>query len=248
MTRSRSADYDIQRDEILTLAVRAFAEIGYPSASMAALAAACGTSKARLYHYYPSKEAILFDSLDRYTARLQAIADEERARGLEPREALRALLRRFLAEYRNSREYHVALLNDVRFLEEERRARIRERERRIVEAFADALARAYPQRMRPDTRTPLTMALLGMINFTFAWLRPEGPMSYERFAELVIGLWENGLSGDGQILPAPAPAPAAAVACAPGARSATAGQALPSTLEHRETGARADPETARMGD
>lgn len=196
MTRSRAVDYESQRDEILTLAVKAFADIGYPSASMAALAAACGTSKARLYHYFPSKEALLFESLDRYTARLAAIAAELRAEALEPREALRTLVRRFLAEYRNSREYHVALLNDVKFLDEKRRARIRARERQIVEAFAEALERAYPQRMQGDSRKPLTMALLGMINFTFAWLRPDGPMSYERYAELVIGLWENGLAAD----------------------------------------------------
>jgi hypothetical protein len=37
------------------------------------------------------------------------------------------------------------------------------------------------------------MALLGMINFTFAWLRPDGPMSYERYAQLVIELWDHGL-------------------------------------------------------
>src|SRR5690606_4140993 len=136
MARPRAADYDAQRDRILGRAVEAFADIGYPSASMAALAAACGTSKARLYHYFPSKEALLFESLDRYTARLAAIADAVRAERLEPREALRTLLRRFLAEYRHSREYHVALLNDVKFLDETRRTRIRAREREIVEAFA----------------------------------------------------------------------------------------------------------------
>jgi AcrR family transcriptional regulator len=195
MARSRAADYDSQRDEILALAVRAFADIGYPSATMAALAAACGTSKARLYHYYPSKEAILFDSLDRYTARLKRIADDVLGRGLAPGEALRALVREFLAEYRHSREYHVALLNDVKFLDEARRAGIRAREREIVEAFAAALDRAYPQRMRSGARKPLTMALLGMINFTFAWLRPDGPMSYEQYADLVVGLWERGLDG-----------------------------------------------------
>lgn len=195
MARHRSADYDAQRDEILSLAVRAFGELGYPSASMAALAAACGTSKARLYHYYPSKEAILFDSLERYTGQLNRIVGEVRSRELAPRDELRALVREFLAEYRHSRAYHVALLNDVKFLEDPARTRIRARERDIVEAFADTLGRAYPQRMRPEVRTPLTMALLGMINFTFAWLRPDGPMSHQQYAEMVIGLWERGLAG-----------------------------------------------------
>ena len=41
------------------------------------------------------------------------------------------------------------------------------------------------------------MALLGTINFTFAWFRPDGPVSHERFAELVIELWERGLDGTG---------------------------------------------------
>ena len=52
-------------------------ELGYASASMAQLAEGCGTSKAGLYHYFPSKEAILFESLDRYTRRLAGLAAGE---------------------------------------------------------------------------------------------------------------------------------------------------------------------------
>src|SRR5690606_3525479 len=112
-----------------------------------------------------------------------------------PRDELRELVRAFLAEYRHSRAYHVALLNDVKSLDEPLRERIRERERGIVEAFADALGRGWPARMAAEHRKPLTMALLGMINFTFAWLRPDGPMTHEQYADLVIALWERGLDG-----------------------------------------------------
>lgn len=195
MSRPKAVDYEQQRDRILELAVRAFAEIGYPSASMAELAQACGTSKARLYHYYPSKEAILFDSLERYTARLNAIVDEVRARRLAPRQELAAMVRELMAEYRHSHDYHVALLHDVKFLASALRERIKDRERAVVAALADTLERAFPQRMTPALRTPLTMALLGTINFTFAWLRPDGPMSYEQFAEMVIDIWQRGLEG-----------------------------------------------------
>ena len=195
MARTRSLEYEAQRDEILALAVRSFARTGYPSATMAALAQACGTSKARLYHYYPSKAAILFDSLDRYTARLENLVRQVRARALPPREELRALVRVFLAEYRDSRAYHVALLNDTRFLDEPLREQVRSRERDIVDAFADTVERAYPGRVSAGERKPLIMALLGLINFTFAWLRPDGPLSYPEFAELVITLWEKGLAG-----------------------------------------------------
>jgi len=32
-----------------------------------------------------------------------------------------------------------------------------------------------------------------MINWTFTWLRPDGPLSYAAFAEEVIGMLEHGL-------------------------------------------------------
>ncbi|MCQ4438559.1 TetR/AcrR family transcriptional regulator, partial [Clostridioides difficile] len=68
--------------------------------SMSDLATASGTSKARLYHYYESKEAILFDLLDRYTNRLMLIIAEvegaSQRRGLGERDAFAELVRAFL--------------------------------------------------------------------------------------------------------------------------------------------------------
>jgi AcrR family transcriptional regulator len=193
VARPKASDYDDQRDRILALATAAFAELGYPSASMAQLAQACGTSKARLYHYFPSKASLLAESLERYVRRLQQVVDEVRARGLAPRDELAGLIRALLVEYRDSRERHMALLNDVKHLEPEQREPILAKQRAVVASVADTIERVAPGRFAPGERTPATMALLGMINFTFAWLRPDGPMSYERYAELVIGLWERGV-------------------------------------------------------
>jgi hypothetical protein len=36
------------------------------------------------------------------------------------------------------------------------------------------------------------MMLFGMINWTFTWLRPQGPLSYDAFAQEVIDTLENG--------------------------------------------------------
>jgi len=73
MARPKSATHDIKRDAILDIAAQCFADRSYPAASMNEIATACGTSKARLYHYYDSKEAILFDLMDRYTQRLLSL-------------------------------------------------------------------------------------------------------------------------------------------------------------------------------
>ena len=198
MARPKSQQHDLKRDEILDIAAQCFAQRSYPAASMNDIAAAGGTSKARLYHYYDSKEAILFDLLDRYTQRLLAIIGQAEAtaqrRNLDDRAALHELIRSFLEEYETSATRHVALLHDTQFLGEEQRELILNRQRDVVSAVTRFLRRAYPQRLNPVNQTAVTMMLFGMINWTFTWLRPDGPLSYDAFADEVIALLERGLS------------------------------------------------------
>ncbi|MEX1165452.1 MAG: TetR/AcrR family transcriptional regulator [Hydrogenophaga sp.] len=197
MARPKSASHDLKREEILELAASCFARQSFPAASMNDIAAACGTSKARLYHYYESKEAILLDLLDRYTQRLLALIGEAEARAqrknLSEREALYELVRAFLAEYENSATRHVALVSDTKFLGEAQRELILNRQRDVVAAFTRFLKRAYPERVTPTNQTALTMMLFGMINWTFTWLRPGGAMSYDAFADEVVVMLEKGL-------------------------------------------------------
>ncbi|RQR24104.1 TetR/AcrR family transcriptional regulator [Burkholderia sp. Bp9143] len=198
MARTRAPDHESQREQILDLAAEKFAQTSYPSTSMSDLATASGTSKARLYHYYESKEAILFDLLDRYTKRLMLIIAEvegaSQRRGLSERDAFAELVRAFLAEYETSHSRHVALLNDVKYLEDAQREIVLDRQRDIVAAFARQLARAYPDRISKDNQTSVTMMVFGMINWTFTWLKPGGRLGYRDFAEQVIDLIEHGLS------------------------------------------------------
>ncbi len=197
MARPKSASHDLKREQILDVAAQCFARQSFPAASMNHIAAACGTSKARLYHYYESKEAILFDLLDRYTQRLLVLIGEAEAhaqrQNLSEREALHALVRAFLTEYETSATRHVALVSDTKFLGDLQRERILNRQRDVVAAFTRFLKRAYPHRVGPANQTALTMMLFGMINWTFTWLRPEGPMSYAAFADEVLAVLEKGL-------------------------------------------------------
>jgi len=207
MARPKSASHDLKRDAILDIAARCFADRSYSAASMNDIATACGASKARLYHYYDSKEAILLDLLERHTQRLLAVIAQTEAKAqrenLDERAALHALVHGLLQEYESSATRHAALLNDTKFLSDtpdaalgtpsvSPRELILNRQRDIVAALTRFLKRAYPQRLTLANQTALTMMLLGMINWTFTWLRPEGPMSYAQFANEVVAVMENG--------------------------------------------------------
>jgi AcrR family transcriptional regulator len=191
MARTLSPDHQVQREQILEQAASAFASQGYHGTSMNDLAHACGTSKARLYHYYPGKEAILFDLLDRYTQTLLNIA----AQHLD----LDALIAAFLQEYEHSQTRHIALLNDVKFLAEPQRQRILDAQRAVVQLVSDRIEARYPGRRSDFNRSAVTMLLFGMINWTFTWLRPhhdgDGKMRYADFATLVSHIFGRGMEG-----------------------------------------------------
>ena len=198
MARPISASHDQRRDEILDVAAACFARQSYPATRMNDIAAACSASKARLYHYYESKEAILFDLLDRYTQKLLVIIGQVQAtahrQALDERATLHELIRAFLREYETSATRHAALLGSTQFLGDEQREVILNRQRDVVAAVTRFLRRAYPERLDARNQTAITMTLFGMINWTFTWLRPGGAMSYAAFAEEVIRLLDQGLA------------------------------------------------------
>ena len=66
---------------------------------------------------------------------------------------------------------------------------------------AAAIAAVEPGVVKAGLEKAVAMILFGMINWTFTWLRPGGPISYTAFAEQVIGLLEQGLAGGA--VPAP---------------------------------------------
>ena len=66
MSRNRADTYGLKIGHIRSTAAALFADNGFSRTSVAELARECGVSKALIYHYYDSKEALLFDILETY--------------------------------------------------------------------------------------------------------------------------------------------------------------------------------------
>ena len=197
MARSRGPAFEQQRATIREAAARLFAEHGFPAASMARLAEASGVSKPLLYHYYRDKSDLLFDIADSYIERLLGIVAAVEAEALAPEPHLRALIVRFMEEYEHSQARHRVLVQDVKFLDEAARAAVLAKQRAVVEAFAAAIARNRPRWPDAGHRVPLAMILFGMINWTFTWLRADGPLAYADMAELVADVFLRGAAPPG---------------------------------------------------
>ena len=195
MARTRSAGYDDQREAILARAAELFARQGYTATSMNEVAAACGVSKAGLYHYVRDKRELLFQITAGHVARLEQVVAEVLAAQVDAdaEARLRALILRFVREYASAQHEHRVLTEDVRFLEERERAQVLDAQRRVVAAFGNAIAVVRPTLARNELEKPLAMLLFGMINWMFTWLRPDGTLTHEDMAPLVADLFFGGL-------------------------------------------------------
>ena len=70
-----------KRQEIVQVAARIFGDVGYHRASMSAISAELGGSKATLYGYFESKEqlfaAVLMDALDEYGSKVFSVFEDD---------------------------------------------------------------------------------------------------------------------------------------------------------------------------
>jgi AcrR family transcriptional regulator len=172
-----------------------FSRDGYDRASMAGLAAECGVSKALLYHYYASKEALLFDIIRNHLEQLIEAVESADAPDLQPAERLRALVGALLAAYRDADAEHRVQIEGMRLLPEAEQEMLKALERRLVGIFADAIRTLNPAGFEGrQLIKPVTMALFGMLNWFYMWFREGRGITREDYADLATHLLVSGVS------------------------------------------------------
>lgn len=194
MARSIAKDHDEKRAALLKTAAGFFAEIGYDRASMSQLAKECGVSKALIYHYYESKDALLFDIVHAHLADLVDAVEAVPAVS-DPAGALNALCAAVLAAYRDADAEHKVQLDAISALPEEQQRILKDMQRRLVAIMADTIRATAPDLFaeRPELLKPSAMSAFGMLNWFYMWHREGSGLSREAYAAMVADFIIGGL-------------------------------------------------------
>ncbi|MBY0564864.1 MAG: TetR/AcrR family transcriptional regulator [Hyphomonadaceae bacterium] len=195
MPRPQAADYDARKNAIVSAAAALFARNGFDGASVSELARRCKTSKALIYHYYASKEDILFDVMVSHVRALEHAAREAASEAMPPERRLRELTHRVMALYVGAADRHKVLLNDLDRLPRARRDEIVAVQRRLIEIVRGLLIEIAPALKRKVGESfAATMLFFGMINWTHTWFNPEGAVSAGALAEMAVDITLQGLA------------------------------------------------------
>jgi len=194
MARTQSADYEKRRDAIMASAATLYAKRGFLGASVSELAEACGISKSLLYHYYASKEDILFDVMESHVRSLVEAATRTEAGEGAPEARLRALAHELMRLYSGAQAHQRILLNELENLPEGRRAVIVRHQRDVLDVVDRLLVELRPKlALTPGVRRPIVMMFFGMLNWTHIWFDPAGPVKSGTIADLAAGMFLGGL-------------------------------------------------------
>lgn len=194
MARTRSEQYPEIRDKILQRAAAVFARTGYASSTITDIATATDLSRGALYHYFPSKEAILYEILNLHVMQFHEIVEQAMGSSRVAVEQLRAVTKAIVNVNSQSPNEQIVLLNEINELSSGEREKMEKVERQILDLVSDVLIRVdVNAKITQANKRVYTMMYLGIINYTFTWYNPKGKVTPAEYADLATDLFLNGL-------------------------------------------------------
>jgi AcrR family transcriptional regulator len=189
MARTQAADYEQRQEAIIGKAAELFARQSFRGASVSDLAHACDTSKSLFYHYFPSKEDVLYAVMSSHVDQLLEDVRDAREGADAPRIIIGRLIHAFMQHYVGAANRQKVLLNELSNLPPDKRKIIVDKQRRIVAAVQDLLTQIMPVPGKDEARERVqAMLVFGMINWTHTWFDTNGPVTASAVADMVLAI------------------------------------------------------------
>ncbi|KOS53789.1 TetR family transcriptional regulator [Rhodococcus rhodochrous KG-21] len=178
---------------MMAAAVKLFAENGYHGTGVEEISSEVQLGKGALYHHMGSKESLLFEICHARMSDLLTQSGRVLAMDVTWQERFRELMRVVLRNIADHALEWTVSFQEFKALTGQRRAVIqdaRERYERIVAEILEEGARAGEfQALDPL----VTKGILGLYNYSYAWIRPDGKKSPEEIADLFTDALLHGV-------------------------------------------------------
>ena len=176
------------------VAARLFNGKGYIETSLEDIAAAAKLSKGAIYHYFSSKNELLFFILNNYMDIILDGLEEDLSLIQDPIDKIRHVIKRHICLYSEYPAESKTLLHDTHCLPAKYFKIIADKQRTYFQILASSLPSLFAGTLTNDSLTVLTFSLFGMCNWIYAWYNPKGPVIPQELADIIGDIFLNGIT------------------------------------------------------
>jgi len=182
-------------DDVTRAAVSLFAAQGYANTSVQQIVEAAGVTKGAMYHYFESKDDLLFAIYERMLSLQKSHLDEIIARGGAVDDVLRAVCIDVVETSIEFLPEGTVFFRSQHMLTAPRQQEVVRRRREYHDAFAGLVRRGQDEgRYRTDIPHAVLIAhFFSDIHYLSHWYDPAGPESAAVVAEQLTDLFITGI-------------------------------------------------------
>jgi AcrR family transcriptional regulator len=184
------------KERLLNVATRLFARHGFEGTSVQDIVDAAGVTKGAMYHYYGSKDDLLYEVYHQVLT-MQTSHLEEIAKGPgTPEERLRAAAADVVQTSLDSLDDMIVFFRSLHMLPDDKQTQVRAERREYHDKFKALVDEGVAAgTFRGDISADIVVHyFLSVVNQLGSWYRPEGPLSPAQVGELFTELLIGGLA------------------------------------------------------
>jgi AcrR family transcriptional regulator len=183
-------------EKLMHASVELFAEHGYAQTSVQQIVDAAGVTKGALYHYFKSKDDLLFDIYDRILSLQRKHLDEIVVRGEDPVRTIRLVCEDVIVTSIEWMHEGTVFFRSQHMLTAARQQEVKRRRREYNDAFEAILERGRSDGLfRTDIPPAILIAnFFSDVHYLGQWYSPGGLLSKEQVASELTDLYLAGLT------------------------------------------------------
>ncbi|WP_345783709.1 TetR/AcrR family transcriptional regulator [Ureibacillus aquaedulcis] len=180
------------KERIIETALDLFQQKGYHGVSVDEIVETAGTSKGGFYHKFKSKDALLYEIHDVFISHVLKETKKAYDQNDTPIDKVRAMLYAFTNVFDVYQRHISVFYDESTYLPQDLKNIIKEKRteyRKLIEqVIEDGKNSGH---FRPNISTTITtMAIIGLVNWTYKWYRQNGSLTMEQitlhFNDLIL--------------------------------------------------------------
>jgi TetR/AcrR family transcriptional regulator, cholesterol catabolism regulator len=174
------------KEKITEVALQLFEQNGYHAVTVDKIVKLSGTSKGTFYHYFKSKDELLYNVHDYFITYVLDKANEAYEKWQTPTERLNEIIQSFVMMFDMYRPHVTVFYQESLYLAPEYFDEIKQKrdlyKKMMFKVVQEGISRGE---FREELPVPITsMAIFGMINWTYKWYKTDGKYSISEIASL----------------------------------------------------------------